>query len=71
MNYDKYSIPIEDTSPSFVEYEDDENDDIKLREIDEEMDQVEFDKYISSTIRTMEDDMEQVGVIEACWEDQA
>jgi len=47
MNYDKYSIPIQDTSPSFVEYEDNENDDFKLREIDEEMDQVEFDKYIN------------------------
>ena len=63
VDYDKYSIPVEDTSPSFVEYEDVENDDFKLREIDEEMDQVEFDKYISSTIRTMEDDMEQVGVV--------
>ena len=47
VDYDKYSIPVEDTSPSFVEYEDVENDDFKLREIDEEMDQVEFDKYIN------------------------
>jgi len=63
MDYDRYSIPVEDTSPSFVEYEDDENDVFKLHEIGEEMEQVEFDKYISSTIRMMEDDMEKVGVI--------
>ena len=27
MNYEKYSIPIEDSSPSFAEYEDDEEED--------------------------------------------
>ena len=63
MDYDRYSIPAEDTSPSFVQYEDDEKDDFKLYEIDEEMDQVEFDKYISSVIHIMENDMEHVGVI--------
>ena len=62
-DYDKYTIPVEDSSPSFVEYEDDEEVLDKPTDINEEEDQVEYDKYISSTIRTMEDDMEQVGII--------
>jgi len=63
MDYGRYSIPVEDTSPSFVEYEDDEKDDFKLYEINEEMDRVEFDKYISSRIRLMENDLDRIGVI--------
>lgn len=59
----KYSIPFADSSPSFVQYEDDEEDDFNLYEISEEEDQVEFDKYISSTIRLMENDLDRVGVI--------
>ena len=59
----KYTIPVEDTSPHFEEYEDDEEDLDKPTDINEEEDQLEYDKYISSTIRMMENDMEQVGVI--------
>jgi len=62
-DYSKYSIPFEDSSPSFVQYEDDEEDNFNLYEISEEEDQVEFDKYISSTIRLMENDLDRVGVI--------
>jgi len=56
-DYDKYTIPIEDTSPSFVEYEDEEVLD-RPNDISEEDDQLKFDKYISSSSRMMEDDME-------------
>ena len=63
MDYSKYSIPIEDSSPSFTEYEDDEENAAMLSEINEEEDQVEFDKYISSTIRLMEDNVDEIGVI--------
>jgi len=62
-DHDKYTISIEDTSPSFVEYEDDEEVLDRPNNISEEEDQLEYDKYISSTIRMMEDDMEQVGII--------
>jgi len=63
MDYAKYSIPIEDSSPSFTEYEDDEEDTFVMCEHNEEGDQIEFDKYISSKVRLMEDDTEQIGVI--------
>ncbi len=62
MDYSKYSIPVEDSSPSFTKYEDEE-DVPRSSDINEEEDQVEFDKYISSTIRMMENEMDQVGVI--------
>jgi len=63
MDYSKYSIPIEDSIPTFTEYEDEEEDAPVLSDINEEEDQVEFDKYISSTIRLMEDNVDQIGVI--------
>jgi len=62
MNYDKYSIIADDSGPSFVMYEDDEKDEFILSDYNEEENQIEFDKYISSTVRHMEDNMEQVGI---------
>ena len=62
MNYDKYSIVADDSGPSFVMYEDDEKDEFILSDYNEEENQIEFDKYISSTVRHMEDNMEQVGI---------
>jgi len=50
MNYEKYSIPIEDCSPSFTEYEDDEEEDFILDDHNEEENQIEFDQYISSKV---------------------
>jgi len=38
MDYARYSIPIEDSSPSFTEYEDDEEEDFKLDDHNEESD---------------------------------
>ena len=49
MDYSKLSIPVEDSTPSFTKYEDEE-DVSRSSDINEEEDQVEFDKYISSTI---------------------
>jgi len=63
VDYSKYSIPIEVSIPTFTEYEDEEEDAPVLSDINGEEDQVEFDKYISSTVRLMEDNVDQIGVI--------
>ena len=63
MDYTKYSIPTEDSSPSFIEYEDDEEDTFVMCEHNEEGNQIEFDKYILSKVRLMEDNTEKIGVI--------
>ena len=63
MDYAKYTIPIEDSSPSFTAYEDSEEEDFNLDDHNEEENQIEFDKYISSKVRLMEDNTEQIGVI--------
>jgi len=63
MDYTKYSIPTEDSSPSFTVYEDDEEDTFVMCEHNEEGNQIEFDKYISSTVRLMEDNTEQIGIV--------
>ena len=55
----------EDGTPQFERYEDDNDDDEGFEEppVSEEVDQVEFDHYISARVRLQEGDMEDFGVV--------